>query len=941
MALLCSATLSRADLTHRYSFTDDATDSVAAANGTPNGGVTIGGGSAFFDGINGSFIELPPGLISNYTSVTFDFWIDVAGNGNWPELYAFGDRNAAGQGAKMLMFTPHSGNNDYRMSFADTDPGFSHESVVTQPGVLDFQGPIHITCVYDIPNHFMGLYTNGVLAASRNDLGDFFNLTNIANVHSWLGQSLYEPDAWYSGTIDEFRIFNHPLSAIEVAGSQVGGPDTVSLDPGAISTINIAVKNPLPRGGTATAVATADFANIQGVKLAGVSGVTYTSGNTNVFTVDTNGNVVAIAPGSTALTVSFNGKTATQTINVSSDKPTELEHRYSFTDDATDLVGDADGILLGAASLSDGQVVLDGIDSYVEFPPDMLTNYDSVTFEAWVTDNGSARWARIWDFGNSVNGPGQQGGGTTFFFLSLPDGDGVLRGTYAATGLGENVLRWPGGRPAVGEKAHIVWTSDITYHIGKLYVNGALVGVNTNMTITPRDIGTTFNNWLGRSQFNDPYFNGAIDEFRIYNGAITPLQVALNAASGPDNVVTNAGTLNSVALTIGTNEVLFGGMPVRSVLSATFENLTNVNVTTLEGAQFSSANPNIATISSNGIVTATGVGTTTLTASFNGKTNTLSVTVQAVPGSPATLVHRYSFSDAPDSTTVKDSVGSADGQILGQGATLDGTQLTLPGGTGSDADPSVIAGYVDLPNGIISVMSNITVEAWVTYNGSGSWQRIFDFGTSAGGEDISNGNGNYLFMTPAGPNNLEFSVRDPLTGSEPAPIFGPTPLGTGSQVYLAVVYNHSANVATMYSNGVQVAIGPAPIDITTIEDVNNWLGRSQWPDQIFNGKYNEFRIWDGALLPSEIQAHLAAGPDALEPTQEPSITATKNGNNIEISWSASATGFVLQSSPAIAGPGVNWTTVSTAPVINNGVSTVTIPIDSGTKAQFYRLIKTP
>src|SRR3954453_1930157 len=99
IAALCTARNSRADLTHRYSFTNDASDSVGTANGTVNGGVTVGGGTAVFDGVSGSFIDLPPGIISNYTSVSFDFWIDVGVNGNWCELYAFGDRDAGGNGS--------------------------------------------------------------------------------------------------------------------------------------------------------------------------------------------------------------------------------------------------------------------------------------------------------------------------------------------------------------------------------------------------------------------------------------------------------------------------------------------------------------------------------------------------------------------------------------------------------------------------------------------------------------------------------------------------------------------------------------------------------------------------------------------------------------------------------------------------------------------------
>ena len=61
-----------ADLTHRYSFTSDASDSVGTANGTLMGNTTVAGGVATFpatvaSGPGSDYIELPPGLISNYT----------------------------------------------------------------------------------------------------------------------------------------------------------------------------------------------------------------------------------------------------------------------------------------------------------------------------------------------------------------------------------------------------------------------------------------------------------------------------------------------------------------------------------------------------------------------------------------------------------------------------------------------------------------------------------------------------------------------------------------------------------------------------------------------------------------------------------------------------------------------------------------------------------
>jgi hypothetical protein len=68
-----------------------------------------------------------------------------------------------------------------------------------------------------------------------------------------------------------------------------------------------------------------------------------------------------------------------------------------------------------------------------------------------------------------------------------------------------------------------------------LYVDGALVGSNNNMTLTPADLGPTVNNWLGRSQWNgDAPFYGAIDEFRIYNAALSHDLVTSNYLAGPD-----------------------------------------------------------------------------------------------------------------------------------------------------------------------------------------------------------------------------------------------------------------------------------------------------------------------------------------------------------------------------------------------------------------------
>jgi len=100
---VAQALKARADLTHRYSFATDASDSVGTAHGTLVGNAAVDSGIVNFEGTSGTFVDLPAGMISNYTSVTFEFWANIGANGNWCELYAFGDRNPGGNGRHMVI----------------------------------------------------------------------------------------------------------------------------------------------------------------------------------------------------------------------------------------------------------------------------------------------------------------------------------------------------------------------------------------------------------------------------------------------------------------------------------------------------------------------------------------------------------------------------------------------------------------------------------------------------------------------------------------------------------------------------------------------------------------------------------------------------------------------------------------------------------------------
>ena len=375
-------------------------------------------------------------------------------------------------------------------------------------------------------------YTASASFGSGQDLGNS-NYVVYSNSGNSVTVSNLVPGVQYYAAV-----YSYSGSGVSTLYNLGDAPTGNRIAPGIVQSISLQVSPQIVIYGGSQATVTANYGGGIFTDVTGSAG--YSSSNTNAVTVSASGALQAPGYGSAVITATYQGKQDSNTVVVLNPLTNNLTHRYSFTADASDSVGTAHGSLEGAASIASGQVVLDGASGFVNLPNNLVTGYTSITLEAWVTDNGSAAWARIFDFGNNTGGEDAQGTGTQYMFLSLPAGAGNLRGAYTVNAPGnEQVLEWAGNRPAAGQKSHIVWTTDGATHTGKLYVNGVPVATNLNMTVTPAAIGPTANNWLGKSQFAaDPYFNGLLDEFRIYNVALPFNIILTNFLSGPDGIPT-------------------------------------------------------------------------------------------------------------------------------------------------------------------------------------------------------------------------------------------------------------------------------------------------------------------------------------------------------------------------------------------------------------------
>ncbi len=216
------------------------------------------------------------------------------------------------------------------------------------------------------------------------------------------------------------------------------------------------------------------------------------------------------------------------------------------------------------------------------------------------------------------------------------------------------------------------------------------------------------------------------------------------------------------------------------------------------------------------------------------------------------LLHRYGFEGS--GATAIDSKGAAHG-------VLNATRLSGRGF--AQLQGGALNQYIDLPNGLISGLTDATFEVWITWDGGPAWQRVFDFGDSTSMiEDERNGGRSYLFLSPHGSGDFVRAVyRSPMAREV---IIDATPaLQVGVQSYTAVVFDDSHDRMRLYIDG--GLVGEVALDgkLSRIHDVNDWLGQSQFAvDPAFAGEIDEFRVYDAALSAGEIAKSFEEGPDA-------------------------------------------------------------------------------
>lgn len=433
--------------------------------------------------------------------------------------------------------------------------------------------------------------------------------------------------------------------------------------------------------------------------------------------------------------------------------------------------------------------------------------------------------------------------------------------------------------------------------------------------------------------------------------------------------------------------IYIGGAPVAISVEGTSTNIpVPVVLDGNELLEFETDDPLVALVANSGLVTpGTDAGSATITISFFETTpTTLAITTAPIPDKPTTLLHRYSFSgtpddSAPESTVIVDSVGMADGEVLGTGALFDatGTSLILPGGADADG-----GGYVNLPNGILSTIPNVdttgvTLEVWMTNNATTAWVRAFDFGNNTAGEGNASTTQTStidLIARRSGGGEVwtEFTLSRAAFGTQE--LRGNSTIALDTLAHLVLTLDPQTGTRHLYLDGVSIGSDTIAFDnnsIAALDDVNNWLGRSNAADNRLQGSFDEVRIHSGIMTASQVVTNNLAGPDTIAVPSSYGTWATANagGQSPEqdfdndgvqngVEYFMGETGSSFTPTPCIVDDQITWPfdssfdgsfTVQTSPDLETwtnvpsmiGIGSISYDIPAGNGPLFIRLEVTP
>ncbi|HYO09043.1 MAG TPA: SdrD B-like domain-containing protein [Tepidisphaeraceae bacterium] len=214
-------------MTHLYAFNDGTiNDAVGTAHGTLHNGAQVSNGRLLLEnaGVTSGqstvvkYGKLPANILPAAGSATVELWYTTfSATPNWQRVFDFGDQSGS-NGNTYLGYTPKSAAGVAR---AMMKPAGLTERAAVSATRANHGYAHHAAVVLDSVGGQLHLYVDGALAGSTALNGA--TLAGINDVNGYLGRSLFNADAGFSGAIDELRIYDDAVPAATLAANAAAG----------------------------------------------------------------------------------------------------------------------------------------------------------------------------------------------------------------------------------------------------------------------------------------------------------------------------------------------------------------------------------------------------------------------------------------------------------------------------------------------------------------------------------------------------------------------------------------------------------------------------------------------------------------------------------------------------------------------------------------------
>lgn len=200
---------------------------------------------------------------------------------------------------------------------------------------------------------------------------------------------------------------------------------------------------------------------------------------------------------------------------------------YPFDDSVgSTVVSDAsgnghEGTIVGGVTLDSDVARLNGVDGYVKLPDNIMAGLDAITTVVYIERSQREPYF-IYGLGNTSNDRDNGNLFTTGNFYRTAISSCHWGCEQSTDTLGINIGR--------GGWHHLAYT--LAGGIGILYLDGQEAARNSNIALTPGEIGNgaTVANYLGRSLYSaDRFLLGSLDDFQTWDDALTPDTIAAAA----------------------------------------------------------------------------------------------------------------------------------------------------------------------------------------------------------------------------------------------------------------------------------------------------------------------------------------------------------------------------------------------------------------------------